>query len=35
MRLEAVSSGAEVAVNGPGALSLLLCCRSVVAKAIK
>ena len=34
--LQAVSSGAEVEVDGPdgGALSLL-CCRSVVAKAIK
>ena len=35
VRLEAVSSGAEVAVDGPGALPLLLCCRSMVAKAIK
>ena len=34
MGLEAVSSGAEVAVDGPGALPLLLCCRSMVAKAI-
>ena len=33
--LEAVSSGAEVAVDEPGALPLLLCCRSVVAKGIK
>ena len=32
--LDAVSSGAEVAVDGPGALPLLLCCRSMVAKAI-
>ena len=31
--LEAVSCGAEVAVDGPGALPLL-CCRSMVAKAI-
>ena len=33
--LEAVSSGAEVAVDGPGALPLHLCCISMVAKAIK
>ena len=32
--LEGVSSGAEVAVDGPGALPLLLCYRSMVAKAI-
>ena len=32
--LEAVSSEAELAVDRPGALPLLLCCRSVVAKAI-
>ena len=32
--LEAVPSGAEVAVDGPGALPLLLCCRSMVAKVI-
>ena len=31
--LKAVFSGAEVAVDGPGVLSLLLWCRSVVAKA--
>ena len=30
MRLEAVSSGAEVAVDWPGALPLLFCYRSVV-----
>ena len=35
VQLKAVSSGAEVAIDGPGALPLLLCCRSVVAKAIK
>ena len=35
MRLKAVYSGAEVAVDGPGALPLLLCCRSMVAKVIK
>ena len=33
--LETVSSGAEVVVDGPGALPLLLCCRSMVAKVIK
>ena len=35
MCLKAVSSGAEVAEDGPGALPLLCCCRSVVDKAIK
>ena len=32
VHLEALFSGAEVAVDGPGALSVLLCCRSMVAK---
>ena len=32
--LEAVSSGAEVVVDGPGVFPLLLCCRSMVAKVI-
>ena len=34
MCLEPVSSGAEMVVDGPGALPLLLCCRSLVPKAI-
>ena len=33
--LETMSSGAEVIVDGPGALPLLLCCRSMVAKEIQ
>ena len=33
--LEVVSSGAEVAIDEQAALPLVLCCRSMVAKAIK
>ena len=34
MGLEAVSSGAEMAVDRPGAVPLLFCCRSMLAKVI-
>ena len=34
VHLEAVLSGAEMAVDGPDALPLLLCCRSMVAKRL-
>ena len=34
MRLKAVSSGAEMVVDGPSAIPVLVCCRSLVPKAI-